>query len=151
MPFWSWYNVLYTSVLLFIYLFILQVKLSDYIGKKNVILFFYPLDFTFVCPTGLSLLQTIINWHFKFYWHLNILIVPPTFFFAEITAFSDRYEEFKALNTEVLGVSVDSVVRNFPASNLKIALQVVITLIFINDEWLLQLITLFLNNFWEKW
>jgi alkyl hydroperoxide reductase subunit AhpC len=30
----------------------LQVKLSDYIGKKYVVLFFYPLDFTFVCPTG---------------------------------------------------------------------------------------------------
>ncbi len=27
-----------------------QVKLSDYRGKY-VILFFYPLDFTFVCPT----------------------------------------------------------------------------------------------------
>lgn len=56
----------------------IKVKLSDYIGKKYVILFFYPLDFTFVCPT-------------------------------EITAFSDRYEEFQKLNTEVLGVSVDSV------------------------------------------
>lgn len=54
------------------------MKLSEYIGKKYVILFFYPLDFTFVCPT-------------------------------EITAFSDRYEEFEKLNTEVLGVSVDSV------------------------------------------
>jgi peroxiredoxin (alkyl hydroperoxide reductase subunit C) len=52
------------------------IKLSDYRGKY-VILFFYPLDFTFVCPT-------------------------------EITAFSDRYEEFKKLNTEVLGASVDS-------------------------------------------
>ncbi len=52
------------------------VKLSDYRGKY-VILFFYPLDFTFVCPT-------------------------------EIIAFSDRYEEFKKINTEVLGVSVDS-------------------------------------------
>jgi peroxiredoxin 2/4 len=52
------------------------IKLSDYRGKY-VVLFFYPLDFTFVCPT-------------------------------EITAFSDRYGEFKALNTEVLGVSVDS-------------------------------------------
>ncbi|KAL9291051.1 2-Cys peroxiredoxin BAS1 [Arabidopsis thaliana] len=30
----------------------IKVKLSDYIGKKYVILFFYPLDFTFVCPTG---------------------------------------------------------------------------------------------------
>jgi len=53
-----------------------EIKLSDYRGKY-VVLFFYPLDFTFVCPT-------------------------------EITAFSDRYEEFKTLNTEVLGVSVDS-------------------------------------------
>ncbi|QLE58483.1 peroxiredoxin [Nostoc sp. TCL26-01] len=52
------------------------IKLSDYRGKY-VVLFFYPLDFTFVCPT-------------------------------EITAFSDRYEEFKKINTEVLGVSVDS-------------------------------------------
>ena len=28
-----------------------QVCLSDYRGKKYVLLFFYPLDFTFVCPT----------------------------------------------------------------------------------------------------
>jgi len=52
------------------------IKLSEYRGKY-VVLFFYPLDFTFVCPT-------------------------------EIIAFSERYEEFKNLNTEVLGVSVDS-------------------------------------------
>ena len=52
------------------------IKLSDYIGKY-VILFFYPLDFTFVCPT-------------------------------EITAFSDLYHEFARINTEILGVSVDS-------------------------------------------
>lgn len=52
------------------------VKLADYRGKY-VVLFFYPLDFTFVCPT-------------------------------EIVAFSDRYDEFKELNTELLGISVDS-------------------------------------------
>jgi peroxiredoxin 2/4 len=52
------------------------IKLSDYRGKY-VVLFFYPLDFTFVCPT-------------------------------EITAFSDSYDKFKSINTEVLGVSVDS-------------------------------------------
>ncbi|PZV20358.1 MAG: peroxiredoxin [Leptolyngbya sp.] len=52
------------------------VKLSDYRGKY-VVLFFYPLDFTFVCPT-------------------------------EIAAFSDRHDEFKALNAEILGISVDS-------------------------------------------
>ncbi|MBI5450472.1 MAG: peroxiredoxin [Gammaproteobacteria bacterium] len=28
-------------------------KLSDYRGKKQVVLFFYPLDFTFVCPSEL--------------------------------------------------------------------------------------------------
>jgi peroxiredoxin 2/4 len=52
------------------------IKLSDYRGKY-VVLFFYPLDFTFVCPT-------------------------------EITAFSDRYDEFSKIGAEVLGVSVDS-------------------------------------------
>nr|YP_010904291.1 2-Cys peroxiredoxin [Catenella fusiformis]WCH57542.1 2-Cys peroxiredoxin [Catenella fusiformis] len=53
-----------------------EIKLSDYLGKY-VILLFYPLDFTFVCPT-------------------------------ELTAFSDAYESFKDLNTEILGISVDS-------------------------------------------
>ena len=47
-----------------------DITLSDLQGKW-VVLFFYPLDFTFVCPT-------------------------------EITAFSDRYSEFSALNTEIL-------------------------------------------------
>ncbi|MFQ5673667.1 MAG: peroxiredoxin [Nitrospinales bacterium] len=51
-------------------------KLSDYRGKY-VVLFFYPLDFTFVCPT-------------------------------EIVGFSDRIDDFKKRNTEVIGVSVDS-------------------------------------------
>ncbi|MDJ0509773.1 MAG: peroxiredoxin [Crocosphaera sp.] len=51
-------------------------KLSSYRGKY-IILFFYPLDFTFVCPT-------------------------------EVIAFSERYEEFSQLNTEILAISVDS-------------------------------------------
>ena len=54
-----------------------KVRLSNYRNKKYVILFFYPLNFTFVCPT-------------------------------EITSFSDRFEEFRSLDTEILGVSVDS-------------------------------------------
>ena len=53
-----------------------EISLSQYKGKY-VVLFFYPLDFTFVCPT-------------------------------EITAFSDRYQDFSSKNTEILGVSVDS-------------------------------------------
>ncbi|CAB4409661.1 unnamed protein product [Rhizophagus irregularis] len=39
--------------------------------------FFYPLDFTFVCPT-------------------------------ELIAFSDRVQEFRDINTEVVGISCDS-------------------------------------------
>jgi len=53
-----------------------NIKLSDYRGKY-VVLFFYPLNFTFVCPT-------------------------------EIVAFSDRAEDFTKLNTQILGISVDS-------------------------------------------
>nr|YP_009511070.1 2-Cys peroxiredoxin [Hydropuntia rangiferina]AXI96743.1 2-Cys peroxiredoxin [Hydropuntia rangiferina]UAD87426.1 2-Cys peroxiredoxin [Hydropuntia rangiferina] len=53
-----------------------NITLSDYLGKY-VILLFYPLDFTFVCPT-------------------------------EITAFSDAYQDIQSLNTEILGISVDS-------------------------------------------
>lgn len=49
---------------------------ADFAGKYHVV-FFYPLDFTFVCPT-------------------------------EIIEFSDRIEEFNALNCGVVGVSVDS-------------------------------------------
>ncbi|MDN4616981.1 peroxiredoxin [Paenibacillus sp. PsM32] len=54
-----------------------RVQLSDYKGKW-LVFFFYPLDFTFVCPT-------------------------------EITALSDAAEEFKALDTEIVGVSTDSI------------------------------------------
>ena len=32
-------------------------SLDQYIGKKNVILFFYPKDFTFVCPTEILAFQ----------------------------------------------------------------------------------------------
>lgn len=34
-----------------------EIQLSDYRNKKYVILFFYPLDFTFVCPTELHAFQ----------------------------------------------------------------------------------------------
>jgi len=53
-----------------------NLKLSDYKGKY-LVLFFYPLDFTFVCPT-------------------------------EIVSFSDRASDFKKVNAEIVGVSVDS-------------------------------------------
>jgi peroxiredoxin 2/4 len=59
-----------------------QISLSDYKGKKYVVLFFYPLDFTFVCPT-------------------------------ELHAFQEKVAEFNALDTEVIGVSVDSKFSHF--------------------------------------
>lgn len=46
--------------------------------EKWTVLFFYPMDFTFVCPT-------------------------------EITAMSDRYDEFEDLDAEVIGVSTDTI------------------------------------------
>lgn len=47
-------------------------------NDKWTVLFFYPMDFTFVCPT-------------------------------EITAMSERYDEFEDLDTEVIGVSTDTI------------------------------------------
>lgn len=56
-----------------------KVSLEEYMkAGKWVVLFFYPMDFTFVCPT-------------------------------EITAMSDRYNEFTELNTEIVGVSTDTI------------------------------------------
>ena len=36
-------------------------SLEQYIGKKHVIFFFYPLDFTFVCPTEIIAFQEAIS------------------------------------------------------------------------------------------
>merc|ERR1739838_391226 len=58
-----------------------EVSLSDYKGKY-LVLFFYPLDFTFVCPT-------------------------------EIIAFSDRAEEFRKINCELVACSTDSHFSHF--------------------------------------
>ncbi|KAL1463731.1 hypothetical protein WDU94_015457 [Cyamophila willieti] len=53
-----------------------EMKLTDFLGKY-VVFFFYPLDFTFVCPT-------------------------------EVLALNERIKDFQKLDTEVIGVSVDS-------------------------------------------
>jgi peroxiredoxin (alkyl hydroperoxide reductase subunit C) len=37
--------------------FVSDFSLEQFIGKKNVVFFFYPLDFTFVCPTELHAFQ----------------------------------------------------------------------------------------------
>ncbi|MFF2753550.1 peroxiredoxin [Psychrobacillus sp. NPDC058041] len=56
-----------------------KVSLEEIMNEdKWTVLFFYPMDFTFVCPT-------------------------------EITAMSDRYDEFEDLDAEVIGVSTDTI------------------------------------------
>lgn len=57
--------------------FVENFSLKQFVEDKYVVFFFYPLDFTFVCPT-------------------------------EILAFQKRLAEFEALNTQVVGCSVDS-------------------------------------------
>lgn len=41
--------------------FVEDFSLEQYIGKKYVVLFFYPKDFTFVCPTELHAFQEKLN------------------------------------------------------------------------------------------
>ncbi len=54
-----------------------QFQLSKALKDKYGLIFFYPLDFTFVCP-------------------------------SELIALDRRIEQFKKLNVEVIGVSIDS-------------------------------------------
>ena len=53
-----------------------EITNDSYPGKWKIY-FFWPKDFTFVCPT-------------------------------ELTAFSDRYEDFEGIGTDIIGVSTDS-------------------------------------------
>ncbi len=41
--------------------FVEKFSLEQYIGKKHVVFFFYPLDFTFVCPTEILAFQEKIE------------------------------------------------------------------------------------------
>ncbi|MCP4553076.1 MAG: peroxiredoxin [Bacteroidetes bacterium] len=41
--------------------FVEKFSLDQYIGKKHVLFFFYPLDFTFVCPTEIIAFQNKIE------------------------------------------------------------------------------------------
>ncbi|HIP49040.1 MAG TPA: redoxin domain-containing protein [Lutibacter sp.] len=41
--------------------FVEEFSLDQYLGKKHVVFFFYPKDFTFVCPTELHAFQDKLN------------------------------------------------------------------------------------------
>ena len=74
---------------------------------KWVVLFFYPLDFTFVCPTE------IVEFNNKWV-PRDPAVMPFPLQRAGVCAFCEeltpchRYAEFKKLGAEVVGVSVDS-------------------------------------------
>lgn len=41
--------------------FVTDFSIEQYLGKKYVIFFFYPLDFTFVCPTEILAFQKVLD------------------------------------------------------------------------------------------
>jgi peroxiredoxin Q/BCP len=54
------------------------IRLSDFLGKKNAVIFFYPMDESPVCS-------------------------------KEAKAFRDKYQEFKNLDAEIIGISSQSI------------------------------------------
>jgi len=67
-----------------------EVKLSDYRGKY-VVMFFYPLDFTFVCPTELHAFQDKLD-HFKKP-NTEVLAVSVDSQFSHLAWFNTKRED----------------------------------------------------------
>jgi len=65
-----------------------KFSLEQYIGKKHVVFFFYPLDFTFVCPTELIAFQNKIEEFDK----RNVAVVG--------CSIDSEFSHWKWLNTE---------------------------------------------------
>jgi peroxiredoxin (alkyl hydroperoxide reductase subunit C) len=65
-----------------------KFSLQQYIGKKHVIFFFYPLDFTFVCPTELLAFQDKLQEFEK----RNVAVVG--------CSIDSKYSHWAWLNTE---------------------------------------------------
>ncbi len=69
--------------------FVEKFSLEQYIGKKHVVFFFYPLDFTFVCPTELLAFQEKIEEFEK----RNVAVVG--------CSIDSKFSHWAWLNTEV--------------------------------------------------
>ena len=69
--------------------FVEKFSLEQYIGKKHVVFFFYPLDFTFVCPTEILAFQEKIEEFEK----RNVAVVG--------CSVDSKYSHWAWLNTEV--------------------------------------------------
>jgi peroxiredoxin (alkyl hydroperoxide reductase subunit C) len=68
--------------------FVEDFSLEQYIGSKNVIFFFYPMDFTFVCPTELIAFQDKLD---EFAKRDTVVVACST---------DTRYSHFAWLNSE---------------------------------------------------
>ena len=68
--------------------FVEKFSLNQYIGKKHVIFFFYPLDFTFVCPTEILAFQEKLEEFEK----RNVAVVG--------CSIDSKYSHWAWLNTE---------------------------------------------------
>ena len=68
--------------------FVEQFSLDQYLGKKNVVFFFYPMDFTFVCPTELIAFQEKLA---EFEQRDTVVVACST---------DTKYSHFAWLNTE---------------------------------------------------
>ncbi|MGA3012683.1 MAG: peroxiredoxin [Bacteroidales bacterium] len=68
--------------------FVEKFSLQQYIGKKHVVFFFYPLDFTFVCPTELLAFQEKLQEFEK----RNVAVVG--------CSIDSKYSHWAWLNTE---------------------------------------------------
>jgi peroxiredoxin (alkyl hydroperoxide reductase subunit C) len=68
--------------------FVDNFSLEQYIGSKNVVFFFYPMDFTFVCPTELIAFQDKLD---EFEKRDTVVVACST---------DTKYSHFAWLNTE---------------------------------------------------
>lgn len=77
--------------------FVADFSLDQYIGKKDVVFFFYPLDFTFVCPTELLAFQEKLAEFEK----RNVAVVA--------CSVDSKYSHWAWLNTELKNGGIKSV------------------------------------------
>jgi len=87
--------------------FVEKFSLDQYIGKKHVIFFFYPLDFTFVCPTELLSFQKKLEEFEK----RNVAVVA--------CSTDSKYSHWAWLNTEVKDGGIKGVTYPLVADNSK--------------------------------
>jgi len=77
--------------------FVEKFSLAQYIGKKHVVFFFYPLDFTFVCPTEILAFQEKLGEFEK----RNVQVVG--------CSVDSKYSHWAWLNTEKKAGGIKSV------------------------------------------